>query len=58
MQKLRKPRMIILNAPTEITLENLVENLTHQNTELATEREKIVPKFCYTTKRGARNTVI
>jgi hypothetical protein len=58
MQKLRKPRMIILNTPTEITLENISENLTQQNSELATEGENIVPKFCYTTKKGIRNIVI
>jgi hypothetical protein len=58
VQKLRKPRMIILNTPTEITSENIVENLTQQNKEIATEKGKITPKFCYTTKRGTRNIVI
>jgi len=57
MQSLRKPRMIILNTPTEITPENILEILTQQNSELATEGENIVPKFCYTTKRGTRNIV-
>ena len=58
MQTLRKPRMIILNTPTEITPENITEILTQQNSELATVGENIVPKFCYTTKRGTRNIVI
>jgi hypothetical protein len=58
MQTLRKPRMIILNIPTEITLENILEILTLQNSELATAGENIVPKFCYTTKRGTKNMVI
>jgi hypothetical protein len=58
MQKLRKPRMIIRNTPEEITVENIVENLAKQNTELDTERGNIVPSFCYTTKRGTRNIVI
>jgi hypothetical protein len=31
MQTLRKPRMIILNTPTEITQENILEILTQQN---------------------------
>ena len=57
MQSLRKPRMIILNTPTEITPENILEILTQQNSELATVEENIVPKFCYTTKRGTRNIV-
>ena len=57
-QMLRKPRMIILNTPTEITLDNISENMSLQNPELAAEGEKIIPKFCYTTKRGARNIVI
>lgn len=58
MQTLRKPRMIILNTPTEITPENILETLTQQNPEVTTEGGNIVPKFCYTTKRGTRNIVI
>jgi hypothetical protein len=54
MQTLRKPRMIILNTPTEITPENILEILTQQNSELAMVGKNIVPKFCYTTKRGTR----
>jgi hypothetical protein len=46
MQTLRKPRMIILNTPTEITLENILEILTQQSSELATVGENIVPKYC------------
>jgi len=58
MQTLRKPRMIILNTPTEVTPENILEILTQQNPELATVGGTITPKFCYTTKRGSRNMVI
>ena len=58
MQTLRKPRMIILNTPTEVTPENFLEILTQQNSELAMAGGTIAPKFCYTTKRGNRNMVI
>jgi hypothetical protein len=51
------PRMIILNTPTEITPENILEILTQQNSELAMAGENIIPIFCYTTKRGTRNIV-
>jgi hypothetical protein len=51
MQKLR-------NTPAEITLDNISESLSQQNSELAMEGEIMVPKFCYTTKRGSRNIVI
>jgi hypothetical protein len=57
-QKLRKPRMIILNFPTEITTENILESMTRQNSELVTGEENILPKFGFTTKRGSRNIVI
>jgi hypothetical protein len=58
MQTLRKPRMIILNTPIEITTENILETLTQQNSDLVTEGDNIIPKFGYTTKRGTRNIVI
>jgi hypothetical protein len=50
--------MIILNTPTGITPENILEILTQQNSKLATVGENIVPTFCNTTKRGTRNIVI
>ena len=58
MQTLKKPRMIILNTPTEITPENILEILTQQNPELATEEDNMVPKLSYKTKRGTTNIVI
>ena len=58
MQTLRKPRMIIINIPIETTPENILETLTQQNSELDMIGDNIVPKFCYTTKRGTRNMVI
>jgi ribosomal protein S3AE len=56
-QKLRNPRMVILNTAVDITLENITENLTQQNSELALRKESKEPKYCYTTKKGTRNTV-
>jgi hypothetical protein len=34
IQKLRKPSLVILNIPSEITMENIKETLTQQNTEI------------------------
>jgi hypothetical protein len=50
--------MIILNTSTKITPENILEFLTQQNSEVATVRKYIIPKFCYTTKKGTRSIVI
>jgi len=59
MQNLRNPRMIILNTPVDITPENVSENLIQQNPpELAMKEGSILPKLCYTTKRGTRNLVM
>jgi hypothetical protein len=33
IQKLRKPRLVILNIPSEITMEKVKETLTQQNTD-------------------------
>ena len=45
MQTLRKPRMIILNTPTEITPENITEILTQQNSETSYGRRKHCTKI-------------
>ena len=58
MQKGRNPRIIILNTPVDITPENVSEKLIQLNPELAMKEGSIVPKLCYTTKRGTRNLVI
>ena len=58
IQKLRNPRLVMLNIPSDITLENVKETLTQQNIELHLEDGKIEPKFSYTTKRGNKNLVI
>jgi hypothetical protein len=56
--KAKDPRMIILNTPVDITPENVSEKLIQLNPELAMKEGSIVPKLCYTTKRGTRNLVI
>ena len=48
----------MLNVPSDITLENVKETLTQQNTELDLKDWKTDPKFSYTTKRGIKNLVI
>jgi hypothetical protein len=58
IQKLRKPRVVLLNIPDNITLENVEETLTIQNPELDLKEGDIRAKFCYTTKRETRNLVI
>jgi len=57
IQKLRNPRLIMLNIPADITLVNVKETLVQQNYELLLKEGSIEPKFCYTTKRGTRNLV-
>jgi hypothetical protein len=58
IQKLRNPRLVLLNIPTDITLENAKGTLVQQNSGLLLEEGTIEPKFSYTTKRGTRNLVI
>jgi hypothetical protein len=58
IKKLRNTRLVLLNIPEDITLENVEETLTIQNPELDLKEEDIRAKFCYTTKRETRNLVI
>jgi len=58
IQKLRNPRLVMLNIPSDITLENVKETLIQQNTGLDLKDGKIDPKFSYATKRGIQNLVI
>jgi len=57
IQKLRSPRLIILNIPSEINMENIKETLSQQNTEIDIKEGCFEPKFSYKTKRGTRNLV-
>jgi hypothetical protein len=58
IQKLRNPRLVLLNIPDDITTENTEETLIVQNSELNIKKGDIRAKFCYTTKRKTRNLVI
>jgi hypothetical protein len=58
LQKLRNPRLVLLNISSDITLENFKETLTQQKTELGLKDGKIDPKFSYTTKKGIKNLVV
>jgi len=57
VQKLRNPRLVLLDIPTDITLGNVKEVLMQQNRELKINNGNIEPKFCYIAKR-TRNLVI
>ena len=57
IQKLRNPRLFLLNIPVDIMLQNVEGTLTIQNPELDL-KEGDRAKLCYTTKRGKRNLVI
>jgi hypothetical protein len=45
IQKPRKRRLVILNIPDEINIENVEETLIKQNTEINLQEGSIVPKF-------------
>jgi hypothetical protein len=42
----------------DITLDDVKETMTQQNTELNLNDGIIIPRFIYTTKRGSKNLVI
>ena len=52
------PRLVLLNIPEDITLDNVEKTRTVQNSELDLKEGDIRAKFCYTTKRETRNLVI
>jgi hypothetical protein len=58
IQKLRNPRLVLLNIPEDITLDNVEETLIRQNPESDIKVGDIKAKFCYTTKRETRNMVL
>jgi len=58
IKKTRKLRLVILNIPNEINMENVEETLIKRNTEINIQEGSIVPKFIYTTKRATRNLVV
>ena len=56
--QLRKPRIIIYNAPEEITVENVTDIIKAQNPDITQNGEDMVAKFKYKTKKGNYNIVI
>jgi hypothetical protein len=58
IQKRRNPRLVLLNIPEGITLENAEETIAKQNPELHIKEGDIRAKFCYNTKRETRNLVM
>jgi chromosome segregation ATPase len=58
IQKLRNPRLVLINIPEDITQENVEETLTCQNPEQDIKVGDIKAKFSYITKQGMRNLVI
>jgi hypothetical protein len=55
IQQLRKPRLVLLNIPEEITVDNVEENLSRQTPDKIIQAGDIKAKFCYVTK-GRRRT--
>jgi hypothetical protein len=58
VQKRRNPRLIIYNAPDEITLENAADIICKQNPELELTKGDITTIFIFKNKRNTRNLVI
>jgi hypothetical protein len=52
IQRLRKPRIIILNIPEEINTANIEDAIIRQNPNLNLAKGNITAKFTYNTKRS------
>jgi hypothetical protein len=57
VHSLRKPRIIILNLPEDITT-NIEDTILRQNPELNLQKGSIAAKFTYFIKKMHRNAVI
>ena len=58
IHSLRKPRLIILNVPEEISTTNIEDSILRQNPELNLKEGSIAAKFIYVTKKKHRNAVV
>jgi hypothetical protein len=58
IQKLRKPRLVLLNIPVEITQDNVEETHSQQNPDKDIQAGDIKAKYRYVTKRETSNMVI
>jgi hypothetical protein len=56
--KLRSPRVVILNIPEEISVENVEDAILAQNPDINLKQGDINAKFSYQTKKHGRNLVI
>jgi predicted DNA-binding protein len=56
--KLRSPRVVILNTPEEISVENVEDIIIAQNPNMNLKQGEINAKFSYQTKKHVRNLVI
>jgi len=57
-QKLRNPRLVIINIPEEISIGNVEDTLLAQNVEVNLKRGDIEAKFSYETRKNTRNMVV
>ena len=58
VHKLRCSRLVILNIPENITVDNVEDTIVGQNTDISLQQGEIQPKFSYQTKQHGRNLVI
>ena len=54
----RKPRLIILNVPEDISTTNIEDSILRQNPGLKLKKGSIVAKFTLVTKKMYRNAVV
>ena len=55
---LRKPRLIILNVPEDISTTNIEDSILMQNPDLNLKKGEVAAKFSYVTKKMNRNLVV
>jgi predicted DNA-binding protein len=56
--KLRSPRLVILNIPEEISVDNVEDTVLAQNSDINLKQGDTNPKFSYQTKKHGRDLVI
>jgi len=56
--KLRSPRLVIINIPEDISVDNVVDTIVAQNADINLQQGDIQAKFGYQTKKHGRNIVI
>jgi len=55
---LRKPRLIVLNIPEDISTTNILDTILMQNPDLNLRKGDVVAKFSYVMKKMTRNLVV